>query len=46
MACDQEKMGPDGRLFEALFFLGNDGNWQFLLAFLIMDLKHEIYIFL
>jgi len=32
LACDQEKMGPDGRLFRGPF-LGNDGNWQLLLAF-------------
>jgi hypothetical protein len=43
------RSGEDGSrwpAFSRLYFLGNDGNWQFLLAFLIMDLKHVIYIFL
>ena len=43
------RSGEDGSRWAAFsrpYFLGNDGNWQFLLAFLIMDLKHVIYIFL
>ena len=41
---DQVKLGPDRRLFRG--FLRNDGNWQLLLAFLPIDLKHVLYIFL
>ena len=43
------RSGEDGSrwaAFSRLNFLGNDGNWQFLLSFLIMGLKHVIYIFL